>query len=126
MNDLSDEKDGSLMKTIVKEGDLDVWDRPKDPDLVTIKLSAKVAGASEYVVKDQETEFTVSDGHFCPAVKIAVSEMKKGEAVTLKVRHFQVNLMLFCHRADARMITGYDEGCVHNSAFIVTAWTSSC
>lgn len=86
VNDLSDEKDGSLMKTITQEGDLDVWDRPKDQDLVTIKLSAKVAGASEFFVKDEEIEFRVSDGYFCPAVKIAVSEMKKGEAVTLKVR----------------------------------------
>lgn len=85
VNDLSDEKDGSLMKTTTRDGDLDVWDRPKDPDLVTIKLSAKVAGATEYFVKDEETEFTVADGYFCPAVKIAVSEMKKGEAVTLKV-----------------------------------------
>eukprot|EP00892_Ulva_mutabilis_P008035 jgi/Ulvmu1/5603/UM023_0140.1 len=85
MNDLSEEKDGSLVKTVTKEGDLDVWDRPKDPDLVTIKLSAKVAGATECFVKNEETEFTVGDGCFCPAVKIAVSEMKKGEAVKLKV-----------------------------------------
>lgn len=85
VNDLSDEKDGSLMKTTIQDGDLDVWDRPKDPDLVTIKMSAKVAGTTEYFVKDEETEFTVADGYFCPAVKIAVSEMKKGESVSLKV-----------------------------------------
>jgi hypothetical protein len=85
VNDLSDEKDGSLMKKIVTEGDLNVWDRPKDTDLVVVKLSAKVAGAEEYFEKDLVHEFKVEDGFFCPAVLRVVKEMKQGEVVHVKV-----------------------------------------
>ena len=69
VNDLSDEKDGSLMKKVLKEGDLNVWDSPMEPDLVTIKLSAKVAGTEEYFEKDLVQEFKMKDGFFCPAVR---------------------------------------------------------
>jgi hypothetical protein len=86
VNDLSEEKDGSLIKKVVREGELNSWDRPKAPDLVTVTLSAKVEGAEMFFVKGEVKEFRVEDGWFCPAVKIAVQEMKKGEAVLLKVR----------------------------------------
>jgi hypothetical protein len=85
MNDLSDEKDGSLMKQIIQEGDLNVWDKPKDADLVTIKLSAKVVGSEEYFEKDLEKEFKMQDGFLCPAIKRVVQEMKQGESVQVKV-----------------------------------------
>jgi FK506-binding protein 4/5 len=85
VNDLSDEKDGSLMKKIIQEGDLNVWDKPKDVDLVTIKLSAKVADSEEFFEKDLEKEFKMQDGFFCPAVKRVVQGMKQGEAVQVKV-----------------------------------------
>lgn len=103
------------MKIVTQEGDLDVWDRPKDADLVTIKLSAKVAGAEEYFVKDEETEFTVEAGHFCPAVKIAVSEMKKGEAVTLKASPSLIYYAPCCgmhwpNQCDWLMCANNDEG----------------
>lgn len=86
VNDLSDEKDGSLMKKITQEGDLNVWDRPQDVDLVTVKLSAKVAGEADFFVKDVTEEFKLMDGFFCPAVKRVVKEMKQGEAVQVKVQ----------------------------------------
>ena len=86
VNDLSDEKDGSLMKKVLKEGDLNVWDSPMEPDLVTIKLSAKVAGTEEYFEKDLVQEFKMKDGFFCPAVRRILQGMKKGETVQVKVR----------------------------------------
>lgn len=82
---MSDEKDGSLMKKIIQEGDLNVWDKPREVDLVTIKLSAKVVGIEEYFEKDLEQEFKMQDGFFCPAVKRIVQQMKQGEAVQVKV-----------------------------------------
>jgi predicted nuclease with RNAse H fold len=45
VNDLSPEKDGSLMKAVKREGNLAVWDKPQDADLVTVAASARVAGA---------------------------------------------------------------------------------
>ena len=87
VNDLSDEKDGSLMKKVLQEGDLAVWDRPMEPDLVTIKLSAKVAGTDEFFEKDLQHEFKMQDGFFCPAVKRIVQGMKQGEKVQVKVRY---------------------------------------
>lgn len=73
------------MRQITKEGDLNVWDRPQDVDLVTILLSAKVVDTEEYFEKDLQHEFKMEDGFFCPAVKRVVKQMKQGEAVRVKV-----------------------------------------
>ena len=85
INDLSPEKDGSILKFVQSEGDIGGWDRPKLPDIVTIRYSAHVDGVEQPFVSNEEVEFKVEDGHFCPAVKIAIQEMKKGEKVKLKV-----------------------------------------
>ena len=47
VNDLSPEKDGSLMKHVETEGDLATWDKPQDADLVTVGVSATVVGGAE-------------------------------------------------------------------------------
>lgn len=85
VNDLSPEKDGSLMKQTLEEGDLNVWDKPKEADLVTVTYTACVNGEKEAFADVQGHEFCVVDGHFCPAIKAAVLTMKKGERVALQV-----------------------------------------
>jgi FK506-binding protein 4/5 len=85
MNDLAPERDGSLMKFTIQEGDLGVWDKPRDVDIVKVQATACLAGSKEAFL-DEEKEFTVSDGWLCPAVKLAVVTMKQGEEIMLKVR----------------------------------------
>jgi hypothetical protein len=85
VNDLSPEKDGSLMKRTLQEGDLNVWDKPKEADLVVVSYTACVEGESMPFAEGKGAEFRVADGHFCPAIKEAVLTMKEGERVELKV-----------------------------------------
>jgi hypothetical protein len=85
VNDLSPEKDGSLMKQTLEEGDLNVWDKPKEADLVTVSYTACVNGEKDPFADVQGHEFCLADGHFCPAIKAAVLTMKKGERVALQV-----------------------------------------
>ena len=91
LNDLSPEKDGSLMKTIIDEGDLDVWDKPKEADLVTVAVSGRVRGADAPFLDEPGFEFSLAAGWLCPAVGAAVVSMKKGERVLIKAR--------LCHRS---------------------------
>ena len=107
MNDLSPHKDGSLMKFVKTEGDLNVWDKPKEADLVTVAVSARLAGA-DLAFFEGEQEFTLGDGWLCPAIKTAVLTMKQGEEVMLKVRswlHFASAGCQFCVAA----ISAVDE-----------------
>lgn len=84
-NDLSPEKDGSIVKHVVEEADMAVWDKPQLADIVTVQLSANVVGETEPFAVPETLEFKVEEGAFCPAVKIAVQDMKKGEAAKLTV-----------------------------------------
>ena len=86
VNDLSPDKDGSLMKAVLREGDLAVWDKPKEADLVTVSYAARTAGEGRAFAEATGVEFRVADGCFCPAVREAVVTMKKGEQVELKAR----------------------------------------
>lgn len=85
LNDLAPEKDGSLMKSVVREGDLAVWDKPKEADLVTVSYAARVDGEERAFAEATGVEFRVADGCLCPAVRAAVVTMKKGEQVELRV-----------------------------------------
>ncbi|KAK2406123.1 70 kDa peptidyl-prolyl isomerase [Trifolium repens] len=76
-------KDGGLFKKIVKEGEK--WENPKDPDDVFVKYEARLDDGT-LVAKSDGVEFTVKEGHFCPALSKAVKTMKKGEKVILTVK----------------------------------------
>jgi FK506-binding protein 4/5 len=76
-------KDGGIFKKILKEGEK--WENPKDPDEVLVKYEAKLEDGS-VVSKSEGVEFTVQEGHFCPALSKAVKTMKKGEKVLLTVK----------------------------------------
>ncbi|KAL0417502.1 UNVERIFIED_CONTAM: Peptidyl-prolyl cis-trans isomerase FKBP65 [Sesamum radiatum] len=76
-------KDGGIFKKILKEGEK--WENPKDPDEVIVKYEAKLEDGT-VVSKSDGVEFTVEEGHFCPALSKAVKTMKKGEKVLLTVK----------------------------------------
>ncbi|KAK8588461.1 hypothetical protein V6N13_087384 [Hibiscus sabdariffa] len=76
-------KDGGLFKKILTEGEK--WENPKDLDEVLVNYEAKLEDGT-VVAKADGKEFTVKDGHFCPALAKAVKTMKKGEKVLLTVK----------------------------------------
>ncbi|KAH7529536.1 hypothetical protein ACOSP7_003332 [Xanthoceras sorbifolium] len=76
-------KDGGIFKKILKEGEK--WENPKDLDEVLVNYEARLEDGTP-VAKAEAVEFTVKDGHFCPALARAVKTMKKGEKVLLNVK----------------------------------------
>lgn len=76
-------KDGSVFKKILVEGEK--WENPKDLDEVLVKYEVQLEDGTT-VAKSDGVEFTVKEGHFCPAVAKAVKTMKKGEKVILTVK----------------------------------------
>ncbi|KAL8516595.1 hypothetical protein ACS0TY_015021 [Phlomoides rotata] len=76
-------KDGGIFKKIIKEGEK--WENPKDPDEVLVKYEARLEDGT-VISKSDGAEFTVQEGHFCPALSKAVKTMKKGEKVLLTVK----------------------------------------
>lgn len=76
-------KDGGIFKKILTEGEK--WENPKDLDEVFVKYEALLEDGT-LIAKSDGREFTVQDGHFCPALSKAVKTMKKGEKVLLTVK----------------------------------------
>ncbi|KAF5746276.1 peptidyl-prolyl cis-trans isomerase FKBP62-like [Tripterygium wilfordii] len=76
-------KDGGIFKKIMAEGEK--WENPKDADEVLVKYEVKREDGT-IVSKSDGVEFTVREGHFCPALSKAVKTMKKGEKVLLTVK----------------------------------------
>lgn len=76
-------KDGGIFKKILVEGEK--WENPKDLDEVIVRYEAQLEDGS-VVARSDGVEFTVKDGHFCPALARAVKTMKKGEKVLLTVK----------------------------------------
>lgn len=76
-------KDGGIFKKIFVEGEK--WENPKDLDEVIVRYEAQLEDGS-VVARSDGVEFTVKDGHFCPALARAVKTMKKGEKVLLTVK----------------------------------------
>ncbi|GJT04949.1 rotamase FKBP 1 [Tanacetum coccineum] len=69
-------KDGGIYKKIVQRGEK--WENPKDLDEVIVNYEARLEDWT-LVAKADGVEFTVQDGHFCPALSKSVKTMKKGE-----------------------------------------------
>jgi FK506-binding protein 4/5 len=76
-------KDGGIFKRILSEGEK--WENPKDPDEVLVNYEVRLEDG-KVVAKSDGVEFTVSEGHYCPALSKAVKSMKKGEKVILLVK----------------------------------------
>ncbi|KAD3068475.1 hypothetical protein E3N88_36355 [Mikania micrantha] len=76
-------KDGGIFKKILNKGDK--WENPKDLDEVLVNYEVRLEDGT-LISKSDGVEFTVQDGHFCPALSKAVKTMKKGEKVILTVK----------------------------------------
>ncbi|KAK2971421.1 hypothetical protein RJ640_025371 [Escallonia rubra] len=76
-------KDGGIFKKVLAEGEK--WENPKDLDEVLVKYEARLEDGT-LIAKSDGVEFTVQEGHFCPALAKAVKTMKKGEKVLLTVK----------------------------------------
>lgn len=76
-------KDGGIFKKILTEGEK--WENPKDTDEVFVRYEARLEDGT-LVGKSDGVEFTVNEGHFCPALSKAVKTMKKGEKALLSVK----------------------------------------
>ncbi|GAB2282436.1 Peptidyl-prolyl cis-trans isomerase fkbp62 [Dionaea muscipula] len=76
-------KDGGIFKKILAQGEK--WENPKDLDEVFVKFVAELEDGT-VVGKSVGVEFSVKEGHFCPALAKAVKTMKKGEKVLLTVK----------------------------------------
>lgn len=78
-------KDGGILKRIISQGEK--YEKPKDPDEVTVKYEAKLENGTLVAKSPEEgVEFYVNDGHFCPAIAKAVKTMKRGENVILTIK----------------------------------------
>ncbi|KAJ9169812.1 hypothetical protein P3X46_017962 [Hevea brasiliensis] len=75
-------KDGGIFKNILVKGEN--WEKPDDLDEVFVKYEVWLE--DRIVAKSDGIEFTVEEGHFCPALSRAVKTMKKGEKVLLTVK----------------------------------------
>ncbi|KAK9055628.1 hypothetical protein SSX86_026713 [Deinandra increscens subsp. villosa] len=76
-------KDGGIFKKILIKGEK--WENPKDLDEVLVNYEVRLEDGT-LIAKSDGVEFTVQDGHFCPALSKAVKTMKKGEKVILTVK----------------------------------------
>ncbi|CAM0945516.1 unnamed protein product [Alopecurus aequalis] len=76
-------KDGSIFKKMLAEGEK--WENPKDSDEVFVKYEARLEDGTVVKISDG-IEFTVKEGHFCPAISKAVKTMKKNEKSMLTVK----------------------------------------
>ena len=82
--DCSFEKNNSLMKKMVREGE--GYDMPKE--CAKIKLSVETATDGTNPIAGftaKVLEFTAGDGEVCDALELAAAEMKKGERAVLTV-----------------------------------------
>ncbi|KAK3154129.1 hypothetical protein QOZ80_2BG0186510 [Eleusine coracana subsp. coracana] len=76
-------KDGGIFKKVLAEGEK--WENPRDLDEVFVKFEARLEDGT-VVSNSDGIEFTVKDGHFCPAISKAVKTMKKNEKALLTVK----------------------------------------
>ncbi|KAG7537102.1 Tetratricopeptide repeat [Arabidopsis suecica] len=75
--------DGGVFKKIIVEGEK--WEKPRDLDEVYVKYEVRLEDGT-IVGRSDGAEFTVKEGHFCPALSKAVKTMKRGEKVLLTVK----------------------------------------
>jgi len=83
VNDLTG--DGGVVKKTISGGL--GYEKPGMEDEIKVSYVALNADSGEELERSPEdgVEFTLGEGHLCPAIKIAVQNMKKGEEVELTV-----------------------------------------
>ncbi|KAL3841138.1 hypothetical protein ACJIZ3_025729 [Penstemon smallii] len=75
---------GGIIKKITREGQ--GWATPNNADEVLVKYVAKDESGNIISKSDQGLEFSLTNGHLCPAMSKAVKTMRKGEKAELYVK----------------------------------------
>jgi len=86
--DVSLQKDGSVMKKQVRDGQ--DWDKPKDGNKCVVNVLRVLGDSATLVEGPKEIEFVCGNGDVCDALEMAVVEMKKGEKAVLTCAPSQV------------------------------------
>ncbi|KAK4432037.1 Peptidyl-prolyl cis-trans isomerase FKBP65 [Sesamum alatum] len=76
--------DGGILKKITREGE--GWATPNHADEVLVKYTAKNENGVVVSKSEEGLEFSVTNGHLCPAMSRAVKTMRKGEKAELYVK----------------------------------------
>ncbi|KZV14935.1 hypothetical protein F511_33913 [Dorcoceras hygrometricum] len=76
--------DGGILKKIIREGE--GWATPNEHDEVFVKYVARDENGNMVSQSDKGMEFSLTDGHLCPAMAKAVKTMRKGEETELLVK----------------------------------------
>ncbi|KAK4392548.1 Peptidyl-prolyl cis-trans isomerase FKBP65 [Sesamum angolense] len=76
--------DGGILKKITREGE--GWATPNDADEVLVKYIAKNENGVVVSKSEEGLEFSLTNGHLCPAMSRAVKTMRKGEKAELCVK----------------------------------------
>ncbi|KAL0428436.1 UNVERIFIED_CONTAM: Peptidyl-prolyl cis-trans isomerase FKBP65 [Sesamum latifolium] len=76
--------DGGILKKITREGE--GWATPNDADEVLVKYIAKNENGVVVSKFEEGLEFSLTNGHLCPAMSRAVKTMRKGEKAELCVK----------------------------------------
>lgn len=77
LEDVSLERNKTVMKKITKEGD--GYEKPTEGAEVTVTFGVRSGTTSDVIVKDRKLVFPVACGKFCAALEETVLTMKKGE-----------------------------------------------
>ncbi|KAL0316727.1 UNVERIFIED_CONTAM: Peptidyl-prolyl cis-trans isomerase FKBP62 [Sesamum radiatum] len=76
--------DGGILKKITREGE--GWATSNDADEVLVKYIAKNENGVVVSKSEEGLEFSLTNGHLCPAMSRAVKTMRKGEKAELWVK----------------------------------------
>lgn len=112
-SDVSLQKDKSVMKKQVKEGD--GWDKAKDGSMCTLRVTSVLVEGREVLVEGRPmtVELVCGNGEVCDAMEGAILQMKMGEKAVITCAASQVG-------SDTKLgLSGIDTGEVRISAEMV-------
>jgi len=76
--DVSEAKDGGIMKKVLEEKDKTGWETPREESQVTVKLTGRLLDGTEFEPQHEHT-FVVGEEQAIEGLDVAVATMKKGE-----------------------------------------------
>jgi len=81
--DITEKKDGGVVKKILKEGD--GWETPKEEAKVTIRVEGRILDGNVFE-PSHELEFTAGEEQVIDGLDIAAQSMKKGEKALVTIK----------------------------------------
>jgi FK506-binding protein 4/5 len=81
--DITESKDGGIMKKTIKEGE--GWETPKEESRVTVRLVGKLLDGTVFE-PEKEVEFTIGEEQVIEGLEVAAESMKKGEKALVTIQ----------------------------------------